>query len=126
MQALVAVAADLLSLTVLKPPGECDADIVVGSSQRFGVPLGYGGPHAAFMATREAYKRSLPGRLIGVSQDTPRRTGHAPCAADPRAAYTPRESDQQHLYRAGPAGGYGEHVRGLPRPRGTKTHRATH
>ena len=68
--ALAVIGSDLLALTILKPPGEMGADIVIGSSQRFGVPLGCGGPHAAFMAVSDKLKRSMPGRIVGASVDS--------------------------------------------------------
>ena len=117
----VVVAADLLALTLLAPPGEWGADVVVGSAQRFGVPMGYGGPHAGYLATRDEFKRSMPGRLVGVTVDAQRRPRVPPRAADARAAHPPREGDVEHLHGAGAARGDRRHVRGLPRARRAST-----
>ena len=122
-KALAVVAADPLALVLLTPPGELGADIAVGSMQRFGVPLGYGGPHAGYLSAREELARKLPGRLVGVSRDA---HGQRLPAGDPdaRAAHPARQGDQQHLHRPGAARDHGRLLRRLSRPRGPAPHRA--
>ncbi len=123
---MAVVAADLLALTLLESPGAMGADVVVGSSQRFGVPLFYGGPHAGYMSVRAGLERHLPGRLVGVSVDAEGRPGVPAGPADPRAAHPPGQGDLEHLHRPGAAGRGGLDVRRLPRPGRAADDRAPH
>ena len=122
---LVIVAADLLALTLLQAAGRVRRRHRRAATRSASAcRMGCGGPHAAYLATQDAFKRSLPGRLVGVTVDAHGAAGLPPGAADARAAHPPREGHLQHLHRAGAAGRHRQHVRRLPRPAGPAPHRA--
>ncbi len=121
--ALVAVGADLLALTMITPPGEIGADVAFGTTQRFGVPMGFGGPHAGYLAVHSKHARQLPGPPRRRVQGRRRVTGVPVGAADPRTAHPPGQGHEQHLHRAGAAGRDGGDVRELSRRGRVARHR---